>query len=172
MKLILLKLLSFVPRNLPVGMKEFDIWSNRIISLSGPFADADSMKFALASQIMHLGAQNARMTDQYFIRSMRKAAANQVASQVFQDIKNKQAQAAEQKKEEDRKALLQERFNLLSNKKQALLQERLSATATRDSQRCQSINTELAHIESELATIKPAEVTASQDKVTDSGPQS
>lgn len=88
--------LSFVPRRLPVGLTEFETWSNRIITLSGNFADADSMRFALASQIMHLPPQRSRVADQYFIRSMEKAAANQVASQVFQDIKIKQqTQAAE-----------------------------------------------------------------------------
>ena len=74
-------------------MAEFDVWSARIISLSGKFADSDSMRFALSSQIMHLGPQKSSVPDQYFIRSMRKAAANQVASQVFQDIKIKQQEA-------------------------------------------------------------------------------
>lgn len=91
---LLNKLLVLVPRSLPVGMSEFEVWSDRIISLSGQFADTDSMKFALASQVMHLGAQKSRVPDQFFINSMRKAAANQVASQVFQDIKTKQLEAA------------------------------------------------------------------------------
>lgn len=86
----LLVLRSYFPRRLPVGLTEFHEWADRIISLAGQFADADSMKWALASQVMHLGAQKAAVSDQYFIRSMRKAAANQVASQVFQDIKTKQ----------------------------------------------------------------------------------
>lgn len=94
-KLVLLAL-SYVPRHLPVGMSEFEAWSNRIILQSGQFADPDSMKFALASQIMHLAPQRSLVPDQYFIRSMRKAAANQVASQVFQDIKNKQIEAQKQ----------------------------------------------------------------------------
>lgn len=94
MKRIILLALSYFPRPLPVGMTEFTTWSDRIISLSGSFADADSMKFALSSQIMHLGAQKSSVPDQYFIRSMRKAAANQVASQFFQDIKIKQQEAA------------------------------------------------------------------------------
>ena len=96
MKLLVNKLLSRVPRPLPVGMSEFETWSNRIISLSGQFADNDSMKFALASNVMHLGAQKAYVPDAYFVAAMRKAAANQVASQVFQDIKTKQIEAAQQ----------------------------------------------------------------------------
>lgn len=102
-KHILNLILSYLPRRLPVGMSEFEAWSGRIIALSGQFADSDSMKFALASNVMHLGAQKSSIPDQYFIRSMRKAAANQVAAQVFQDIKIKQQEAlkAAQAKPED-----------------------------------------------------------------------
>lgn len=88
-----LQLRSYFPRQLPVGITEFYKWSDNIIALSGNFADADSMRFALASQLIHLGAQQSSVSDQFFIRSMRKAAANQVASQVFQDIKQKQLAA-------------------------------------------------------------------------------
>lgn len=95
MKLHLDRLLSLIPRRLPVGMTEFHIWADRIISLSGQFADSDSMKFALASQVMHLGAQRSSVPDRYFVNSMRKAAANQVASQVFQDIKTRQLEKAQ-----------------------------------------------------------------------------
>ena len=95
MSLILAKILSYFPRQLPVGATEFTIWSERIIALSGQFADSDSMKFALCSQIMHLGANKSAYPDIFFVRSMRKAAANQVAAQFFQDIKNKQLAAAE-----------------------------------------------------------------------------
>jgi hypothetical protein len=94
MKLLLKRVLSRLPSPLPVGMSEFQQWSDDIIELSGKFADVDSMKFALASQIMHLGAQQAYVPKNYFVKSMRKAAANQVASQAFQDVKNKQLEAA------------------------------------------------------------------------------
>lgn len=89
-------LLSYFPRQLPRGMTEFKAWSERIIRLTGPLADEDSMRFALCSQIMHLSPQSSTKADQYFIRSLRKAAANQVSSQVFQDIKTKQMEAAKE----------------------------------------------------------------------------
>lgn len=117
MKLLLLRLLSYFPRPLPVGLTEFDAWSNRIIALSGQFADADSMKWALASNVMHLGAQNAFVSDHYFVKSMRKAAANQVASQVFQDIKLKQQLAAEAKLQTQVEATTPE--SVVSNEQQA-----------------------------------------------------
>lgn len=75
-------------------MTEFESWAASIVELSGEFADVDSMKFAIASQIMHLGAQRSSVPKNFFVRSLRKAAANQVASQVFQDIKTKQQEAA------------------------------------------------------------------------------
>lgn len=94
MKLLAKRFLSLFPTKLPVGMSEFETWSNSVVELSGKFADDDSMKFAIASQIMHLGAQKSSVPKNFFVRSLRKAAANQVASQVFQDIKIKQQEAA------------------------------------------------------------------------------
>lgn len=93
MKLLLKRMLSLLPSKLPVGLSQFDPWANSIIELSGQFADLDSMKFALASQVLHLGAQRSSVPKNFFVQSMRKAAANQVASQVFQDIKQRQLEA-------------------------------------------------------------------------------
>lgn len=89
------KLLVYIPRALPVGKTAFYTWSDRIIDASGNFADRDSMRFALATNLLHLGPQVAFKSDWHFIKSMRKAAANQVASQVFQDIKQKQKEQQE-----------------------------------------------------------------------------
>lgn len=90
--------LSYFPRKLPNGMSEFNSWADRIISLTGQIADEDSMRYVLASNILHLGPQSSRVPDQYFVRAMKKGAANQVASAVFQDIKQKQIEAAEKAK--------------------------------------------------------------------------
>jgi len=87
--------LVYLPRPLPVGLTAFDAWAKRVIGLAGPYADEDSMRFALASNILHLGSQQAYVPDIYFLRVLRKAAANQVSSQVFQDIKLKQQLAAQ-----------------------------------------------------------------------------
>jgi len=93
MKLLLKRLMSYFPSPLPVGMSQFNTWSDSIIELSGPYADADSMKFAVASMIMHLGAQRSSVPKNFFVKSLRKTAANQIAGQVFQDIKQRQAEA-------------------------------------------------------------------------------
>jgi hypothetical protein len=78
-----------VPTALPVGMDEFHEWADSIIQITGKFADEDSMKYALASQVIHLAHDKAFYPKRFFVNCLRKAAANQVASQVFQDIKLK-----------------------------------------------------------------------------------
>lgn len=95
MTLLIKKLLSYFPTKLPVGMTEFHAWADEIIKLTGKIADEDSLKFALANMVMHLKSDLAHVSKNYFVNSLRKGAANQVASQVFLDIKLKQKQAAE-----------------------------------------------------------------------------
>lgn len=87
MKLFIKRLLSRIATPLPVGITEFDQWAESIIELSGEFADKDSMKFAIASNLIHLDHKIAKMPKAYFVNTLRKAAANQVASAVFQSIK-------------------------------------------------------------------------------------
>lgn len=99
MKLLLLKALSRYPRKLPVGLSEFDAFVERVLSQSGRFADDTSLKFALASILIHADSKFGSLPDKYFIDRLVKSAANQVASQVFQDIKIQQdaaRQAAQQ----------------------------------------------------------------------------
>lgn len=103
-KLILKKLMSLFPTALPVGMAEFNTWSESIIELSGKYADEDSMKYAIATMIMNLGPQRSHVSKNFFVRSLRKAAANQVAGQVFYDIKTKQDQARKAAEETAAKA--------------------------------------------------------------------
>lgn len=100
-------LLSFLPQRLPVGMNEFETWAKEIISLVGPIADDESLKFAIASQIMHLSANRSRYSKRTFVMMLEKAAANQVASQVFQDVKIRQQQKAEEAKAAAEKAVLE-----------------------------------------------------------------
>ncbi len=96
MKMLIKRLLSLIPSALPVGLQEFYIFSDDIIELSGPYADEDSMRFAIATMILHLGPQKSRISKNHFVRSLRKTAANQVAGQIFQDIKVKQQEAQKQ----------------------------------------------------------------------------
>lgn len=106
MKLLLKRLLSYLPTQLPVGLTEFNKWADDIIELSGEFADRDSMKYAIASNLIHLPHTASRMPKNHFVKTMRKAAANQVASAVFQEIKTKQLEkaAAEAAKQQEQAA--------------------------------------------------------------------
>ncbi|CAM6004762.1 unnamed protein product [Sphagnum balticum] len=63
------------------------------VHLEGKFADQDSMRFAIASILLHADSSKGSLPKHYFISRLRKSAANQIASQVFQDIKTKQQEA-------------------------------------------------------------------------------
>ena len=64
---------------LPLGMKAFEEWSDRIIDKAMIGADRDSQKFALADMILHLNATEDHKEDGYFVKVLRKVAVNQVA---------------------------------------------------------------------------------------------
>lgn len=103
MRRVFKRVLSYFPEPLPVGMAQFNAWANDIIELSGKYANETSLRFALATMIMHADAKFGSLSKNYFVIRLRKVAANQVAGQVFQDIKDKQAadQAAQVKTVED-----------------------------------------------------------------------
>lgn len=94
MNLTMKRILSYVPTRLPVGLTEFEAWSQDIVDLTN-FADPDSLRFAIASMVIHLPANTGLISKNHFVRGLRKSAANQVASQVFQDVKLKQQKLAE-----------------------------------------------------------------------------
>lgn len=105
MKRLAKLLLAFIPTRLPIGMSEFDNWSNDIIELSG-LPDNDSVRFALASAIMHGKSDGAYVSKFYFVKLMLKGAANQIAHAKFQALKQEQeAKAAEAKRLAEEKAL-------------------------------------------------------------------
>lgn len=93
MKQLLKRLLSYLPTPLPVGTPQFDKFADDIIELAGSYADRDSMRFAIASILIHADAKIGALSKQYFVVRLRKSASNQIASQVFQDIKTKQQEA-------------------------------------------------------------------------------
>jgi len=76
-------------RPLPVGMQEFEEWSDRIISGTLLPADPDSQKFALATMLMHLGPTVDHETDLFFIKSLRKSAVNQIAHAKMTELRDK-----------------------------------------------------------------------------------
>jgi hypothetical protein len=76
-------------RPLPLGMTEFDEWSDRIISGALLSADTESQKFALANELLSLGPTQDHKEDIYFIKLLRKFAVNQVADEARKAIREK-----------------------------------------------------------------------------------
>jgi hypothetical protein len=96
-------------RPLPMGMQEFEDWSDRIISGALMTADPLSLKFALAEMIMHMDPKEDHCNDGYFIKKLRKSAANQIAHAKMTEIRDRaKARLAEQEaKEKEVKPTLQ-----------------------------------------------------------------
>ena len=93
-------------RALPLGSQEFEVWSDRIISGACiPGATPESIKFALADQLLHLGPTVDFECDLYFIKCLRKFAINQVADFKRREIHDK-AKARLAAEEEAKKAKL------------------------------------------------------------------
>lgn len=77
------------PSKLPVGLTEFNEFCDDVIAISGEFADRDSMVYAIASNIIHIKHDCDAVPKAYFAQCLRKAAANQVASAIFTEIKER-----------------------------------------------------------------------------------
>lgn len=74
---------------LPMGRKEFEEWSDRIIQGALiPGATPESQKFTLANLILHLGPTESHKEDAFFIHSLRKFAVNQVADAMRCEIRD------------------------------------------------------------------------------------
>lgn len=96
LRLLAKRVLSLIPTKLPTGMTEFNQFVADIIELVPGLADDRSIRFTVASMIMHLGPQRSHVAKNYFVRSLQKTAANQISHAVMLDIKKEQ--------EEQRKA--------------------------------------------------------------------
>jgi hypothetical protein len=84
-------------RPLPVGVKEFHDWSDRIINAAGLISRKEDQKYVLANVICNnCGPAVAFESDAYFINYLRKTAANQIADEmrkaIYADRKQSQAQ--------------------------------------------------------------------------------
>lgn len=89
-KRIMNQIKGLIPTAVPVGMSEFQTWADSILDTYPLPADSDSIKFSLATVIMHLGPTAAYRSKFYFFLVLRAGMAKQVAGAVFQDIKLKQ----------------------------------------------------------------------------------
>jgi len=74
-------------RPLPVGVKDFHEWSDRIIKAAGLISKVEDQKYVLANVICNnCGPAVAFESDAYFINYLRKVAANQVADDMRKQI--------------------------------------------------------------------------------------
>lgn len=92
------------PSPVPVGMAEFDTWASDIIDTYS-LPDNNSIKFALATMIMHSGPTDAFKSKHYFMLMVKASMSKQIASAQFQEIKLRQQKLAEQEAQENAKAL-------------------------------------------------------------------
>jgi len=82
--------LAHIPESLPVGGTHYRAWVNEIVDLAGPIADRDSLVFVISTTILGLPTTKDRKSKMFFVRVLRKAAANQVASFFINEIKEAQ----------------------------------------------------------------------------------
>lgn len=79
---------------LPTGMTAFNDWVDDIRATYWlPTEDVDSIRYTLATIIMHLKEAEAFTPKWYFVKVLRAAAAKQVAQGTFQEIKLRQQAA-------------------------------------------------------------------------------
>lgn len=81
-----------------MGRAEFEEWSDRIISGALVSAVPEDQKFVLANLVMSLGPTEDHKPDIFFIKSLRKAAVNQVADVIR--VEYREAKKAKQVQEE------------------------------------------------------------------------
>jgi hypothetical protein len=100
---------------LPVGVDAFHSWAKEVVALT-PLPYNDSMEFALATIILELDKSQGRITKDTMATMLVKAAANQIAAFIFQDIKRKRIEADETAKKEaqEKKAVeIQEKIDAI-----------------------------------------------------------
>lgn len=93
MRMLIKRILSRLSSPLPVGMVEFEEWSDAIIELLPKGLESvprEDKQFVLASSIQHLGQNKSRVPLHYFVSLMHKAASSQIAGQIFTNIKEAQ----------------------------------------------------------------------------------
>lgn len=86
------KILFCLPTQLPLGIPAFLTWSQSIID-TYDFPDNDSVRFALATMVLHLGPTTAYKSKRYFSVCVKAGAAKQIAGAIFTEIKQKQEAA-------------------------------------------------------------------------------
>lgn len=82
------KCMGLMPRRLPIGRAEFDLFCERLF-WTYDIPRLDSYRQAVATMIMHLSPTTDKKAPLYFAKSIKKAQANEVAYHVIQEFKEK-----------------------------------------------------------------------------------
>jgi hypothetical protein len=90
MKLLLKRILSYVPTSVPTGMTKFDAYVQDIVALCGPIASAEDIEWVVDAEMMRIAPKANRIPKNDFVRSIKVAAAKQLAGARFQALKEKQ----------------------------------------------------------------------------------
>lgn len=85
-----LKMCYALPSPLPIGMTEASKWADSILYAYDFPASDESLRFTLAAMVMNLPPSISHRSKRFFAKSVHKAMANQIASAVVQDMKDKQ----------------------------------------------------------------------------------
>lgn len=83
------QLSGYLPSKLPIGMTEHDQFATDLFA-TYDIPDKRSYRHAVATMIMHLGPQVTKVPKMYFVDSIRKAMANQIAFEKIQLIKEEE----------------------------------------------------------------------------------
>lgn len=89
---------AFFPSQIPQGLTEFESWATSIIEMAD-VPNNDSIRWSLATMVLHLNPTECYKPKEYFIRSLKKSAACEIAAYLMRELKAKQmAQVEEAKK--------------------------------------------------------------------------
>jgi len=89
MKQLLKKLSSYFPTSIPAGMTEFDAYVADIVSLVGPIATPDDIEWVVDAEMMRIAPTRSKLPKNEFVKTVRVAAAKQLAGARFQALKLK-----------------------------------------------------------------------------------
>lgn len=95
------RLKGLLPSELPRTIPEFDLFFESICETYN-IPKLPSYKHAVASMIMHLGPLETHKAKHFFVKSIRKAQANEISYAIIQDVKKQEAEA-QKKAHEDAK---------------------------------------------------------------------
>ncbi len=89
-RLLILRLFSYFPTKIPVGMTAYLVWSDSIVELIGPIANKSDLEFCIAAEVLRVKPDACSAPKNYFVKRVRAGAAKQIAGAVFTRIKEEQ----------------------------------------------------------------------------------